>query len=327
MRGTVPAGVPSGCSAARLALLLLLAQLAQYASSATQTVGPEVAFVRLGANAVCGSAVSGHTLLCFDPEAPVPIGFGATLRVTQANFTVAFGSTRITVTAAGATAVNDATPGAPGSLTIAGTAAGHVDGVWLVRRETLLSPVGAVQDVCVVGTSVCGLRLVLAADEPSIAVVAGSRIIIDDDITLPIVMAALASDTHIVSRWNVFSAQQHAQLVMPIDVPVDGTSALTLRRFVAGSTCGNAYYRHEQRTTVGMNECIVVTDVLRAAIGLDDAYDSVRFGSCPALGSSNIGYTAFTDLICDTEGLVNQQLALGVCSEDGTMVWECRSAL
>ena len=321
----VPAGAPSGCSAALLLLLLLLQQ--QRASSATQTIGPEVAFVRLGAGAVCGSAVSGHTLLCFDPDAPVPIGFGATLRVTQSNFTVAFGSASVTVTSAGATTVNGAAPGAPGSLTIAGTVAGHIDGVWLVRRETLLAPAGAVQDVCVVGTSVCGLRLVLAADEPSIAVVAGSHVVIDDNITLPIVTAALAAGTHIVSRWNVFSAQQHAQLVLPVDVPVDGTSALTLRRFVAGSTCGNAYYRHEQRIAIGMNECVTVTDVLRAALGLSEEYSSVLFDGCPALGISVIRYEAFSDLVCDEAGLVNQPLTLGACTSNGTVLFECMSAL
>jgi hypothetical protein len=325
MRPYLRAVSPSGRSAAAALLLLLIA--VRHASSATQTVGPEVAFVRLGDGAVCGSAVSGHTLLCFDPSTPVPIGFGATLRVTQTNFTVALGATTVTVSAGGATTVNGADAGPAGSVSIAGAVAGHVDGVWLVRRETLLAPTGAVQDVCVVGTTVCGLRLILAPDEPSIAVVAGSRIVIDDDITLPIVMAALAADTHIVSRWNVFSAQQHAQLVLPVDVPVDGSSALTLRRYAAGSTCGNAYYRHEQRVTVGLNECVTVTDELRAAMDLSDDYLSVRFGGCPLLGVIHIRYSAFRELACANLGLANEPLALGVCSDDGTSMFECRSAL
>lgn len=307
--------------------MLLLLLLLQRVLASSYTIGPEIAFVKLGTNAVCGSAVHGHTLLCFDPAVPVPIGFGATLRVTQASFAVAFGNNVVNVTAAGAVMVNGAAAGPPGSLTIAGAPAGHIDGVWLVRRETLLSPRGAVQDVCVVGTSVCGLRLVTSASEPSIAIVAGSRVVIDDDITLPIVMAALASDTHIVSRWNVFSAQQHAQLVLPVDVPVDGSAALTMRRFVGGSLCGNSYYRHEQRTALPMRECTTVDSVLRAAMNLDDDFLSVIFQGCPALGNTTIGYDAFRDLNCELDGLANAELALGVCSESGTVVFECQTAL
>lgn len=309
-----------------MAVLLLLLLLPGVLASSV-TVGPEISFVKLGAGAVCGSAVHGHTLLCFDPAVPVPIGFGATLRVTQSSFAVAFGPTVVNVTAAGAVTVNGAAAGPPGSLTVAGSTAGHIDGVWLVRRETLLAPRGAVQDVCVVGTSVCGLRLVLAVDEPSIALVAGSRIVIDDGITLPIVMAALASNTHIVSRWNVFSAQQHAQLVLPVDVPVDGSSVLTMRRFVSGSRCGNSYYRHEQRTTLSMGECATVDSTLREALSLDSQFLSIQFENCPSLGNTTIHYTAFYDMDCTDHGLVNADLALGVCENNGTIVFECQTAL
>jgi hypothetical protein len=325
------AGVPSraassGSSAPLRLLAVLLLLLAGPASSRTSVVGPEITFLKLRASAVCGPAVAGHTLLCFDPAVPVPIGFGAMLRVTQSNFTVAMGANTVTVTAAGAVAVNGAAAGPPGSLTIAGAASGRIDGVWLVRRETQLAPVGVVQDVCVVGTTVCGLRMILDASEPSIAVVDGSKIVIDDNITLPIVMAALASDTtHIVSRWNIFSAQQHAQLVLPVDVPVDGTTELTLRYFTGGSQCGNAYYRHEQRVSVPMIECAVASSLLRDVLRLDSDELALRFDGCPALGTNATAYDTFRDTACAEPARVNVALPLGVCN--GTAVFECRSAL
>lgn len=225
-------------------LLLQLLALALAASSYTQTIGPSVNFLHLGANAVCGPPVSGHTLICFDPAVPVPIGFGALLQVSPANLTLTSGTIAITLTSSGAIAVNGATPGQPGTVTLSGRTANFVDGVWLVRRETLLSPIGKVQDVCVVGTSVCGLRLVLSVSDPSIAVLEGDKVVIDDNISLPVVLAALSSDTiHVVSGKSIFSATQGSQLVVPEDVPSDGTVSFVLRVFDGASTCGNALYR------------------------------------------------------------------------------------
>ena len=166
------------------------------------------------------------------------------LRVSSANMTLTSGTVAITLTSDGAIAVNGAVPGAPGTVTLAGAVSNVIDGIWLVRRETLLSPGGKVQDVCVVGTSVCGLRLILNTAEPSIAVLEGDKVVIDDNISLPVVMAALMSDTiHVVSGKSVFSATQGSQLVIPEDVPVDGSVSFVLRVFGGESTCGNALYR------------------------------------------------------------------------------------
>jgi len=226
-------------------LLALLLVCTCGASREEQTINPDVAFLRLGPNAVCGDAVAGHTLICFDPATPVPIGFGATLRVSPAQLTIASGNTTIGITAQGAVVVNGAAAGPPGTLTLAGTRINRIDGVWTVLRETLLSPSGAVQEVCVISTTVCGIRLVLSADEPSIAVVAGNRIIIDDDIPLPFVLGALSSGTaHVISRWSIFSAQSHGELVIETQIPIDGTTTCRLHQFVNSSRCGRAYYRH-----------------------------------------------------------------------------------
>ncbi len=236
---------PAAASAWCLAVLAVLAFATTTASARTQTVGTDVRLLRLGPNAVCGNAVPGHTLLCFDPSVEVPLGTGgATLRVTTSNVTLASGDTRVVLTTAGNVLINGATAGPAGTMTIAGTTVNRVDGIWNIQRETLLSPVGAIQDVCVVGTGVCGVRMVLSPNDPSIGVVAGGKVIIDDNISLPMVLGALSSDTiHVVSRWSIFSAQQHSQLVLPVDVPVDGTVTLTLREFTGSSRCGNAYYR------------------------------------------------------------------------------------
>lgn len=231
--------------AASAVCLVALAALVSAASAHTHEVGTDVAFLRLGPNAVCGNAVQGHTVLCFDPAVAVPLGSAAaTLQVSPASVRLASGATTVVMDASGTVLINGARAGSAGTMTVAGTPVNRVDGIWNVQRETLLDPQGAVQDVCVVGTSVCGLRLVLSPEDPSIAVVTGGKVIIDDNISLPMVLGALSSDTvHVVSRWSIFSAQQHSQLVLPVDIPVDGTVTLTLREFTGNSRCGNAYYR------------------------------------------------------------------------------------